>query len=109
MQIPIIKEIVGSYSIEELQKAEEAILNERQPEINIEGEDEGEQGDAGREGGHEDGRQAFEGASGDHARAEAFAFVTHEVEVVGEEHDVVAGGDTGHRYEAHQGAYADFP
>ena len=43
MQIPIIKEIVGSYSIEELQKAEEAILNERQPEINIEGEDEGEQ------------------------------------------------------------------
>ncbi len=43
MQIQVIKEIVGAYSIDELQKAEAALLDERQPEINIEGEDEGEQ------------------------------------------------------------------
>jgi len=43
MQIPVIKEIVGAYSIDELQKAEAALLDERQPEIKIEGEDEGEQ------------------------------------------------------------------
>ena len=43
MKIPVIKEIVEKYTIAELQKAEEAILNEQTPEIEIKGDDEGEQ------------------------------------------------------------------
>jgi hypothetical protein len=43
MKIPVIKNIVESYSIEELQSAEVALLEEQKPEIEIEGEDEGEQ------------------------------------------------------------------
>lgn len=43
MKIPAIKKAVESYTIEELKAAEEAILNETAPSIEIEGEDEGEQ------------------------------------------------------------------
>jgi hypothetical protein len=43
MNIQIIKNIVDSYSIEQLKAAEEALLNEQTPEIEIEGVDEGEQ------------------------------------------------------------------
>lgn len=43
MKIPEIKEIASKYSIAQLEKAEEAILNEKMPEIEIPGMDEGEQ------------------------------------------------------------------
>jgi len=43
MQVPVIKQLVSDFELEQLQQAEEAILNESQPEIKIEGEDEGEQ------------------------------------------------------------------
>jgi hypothetical protein len=42
MKLPSIKKLVESYSIPQLQAAEEAILEEKQPEIEIEGSDEGE-------------------------------------------------------------------
>ncbi len=42
MQIPVIKDLIEKYSIEELQKAEELLAEEKQPQIKIEGEDEGE-------------------------------------------------------------------
>jgi hypothetical protein len=42
MKIPVIKKIVEKYTLEELQKAEEAMLEEQAPAIEIEGEDEGE-------------------------------------------------------------------
>ena len=42
MQIPIIKKIAEKYTAAELQKAEEALLEELTPEIEIEGKDEGE-------------------------------------------------------------------
>lgn len=42
MKIPAIKKAVEKFSIDELKAAEEALLNERQPTIDIEGEDEGE-------------------------------------------------------------------
>lgn len=43
MKIPVIKNLVSQFSLEELQAAEEALLEEREPAIKIEGEDEGEQ------------------------------------------------------------------
>lgn len=43
MQVPVIKKLVETYSVEVLEAAEEAILEELQPEIKIEGEDDGEQ------------------------------------------------------------------
>lgn len=43
MQIPVVKKIVAEYTLEQLQAAEAAILNEEKPSISIEGEDEGEQ------------------------------------------------------------------
>ncbi|MEO9873151.1 DUF6952 family protein [Ekhidna sp.] len=43
MKIPVIKSLVEQYSKEELESAEAAIADERQPEIEIQGEDEGEQ------------------------------------------------------------------
>jgi hypothetical protein len=43
MKLPIIKKTVESYSIEELKNAEELLLNEEKPSIDIEGIDEGEQ------------------------------------------------------------------
>lgn len=43
MKIGVIKKLVETYQLPELEKAEEAILEERIPEISIEGEDEGEQ------------------------------------------------------------------
>lgn len=43
MKIPAIKQLVEKYDIPQLQAAEEALLNEQTPEIEIEGSDEGEQ------------------------------------------------------------------
>ncbi|EMR02881.1 DUF6952 family protein [Cesiribacter andamanensis] len=43
MKIPAIKSLVEQYSLEQLQAAEEALANEAQPAIAVEGEDEGEQ------------------------------------------------------------------
>lgn len=43
MKIPVIKQIAASYSVADLEAAEQAILNEETPVISIEGEDEGEQ------------------------------------------------------------------
>jgi hypothetical protein len=43
MQLPIIKKLVESFSIEQLRAAEDAMLNEQTPTIGIEGKDEGEQ------------------------------------------------------------------
>jgi hypothetical protein len=43
MNIQIIKHLVESYSMEELRAAEEALLNEQTPKIEVEGVDEGEQ------------------------------------------------------------------
>lgn len=43
MKIPVIRNLVKSYSLEELRSAEEALLNESAPAIEIGGEDEGEQ------------------------------------------------------------------
>lgn len=43
MKIPIIKKTVENFSLEDLKKAEEQLLNEETPTIDIEGIDEGEQ------------------------------------------------------------------
>jgi hypothetical protein len=42
MKIPVIKKLVESFTQEQLVTAEEAILNETAPEIEVEGVDEGE-------------------------------------------------------------------
>lgn len=42
MQIPVIKKLVESYSLQQLQLAEEAMLEEQKPAIEVEGKDEGE-------------------------------------------------------------------
>ncbi len=43
MKLPVIKLLVETYTLEQLTAAEEAILNEETPAIEIEGNDEGEQ------------------------------------------------------------------
>lgn len=43
MKIPVIKKLVESHEIEVLTEAEQALLNEKIPVIEVEGEDEGEQ------------------------------------------------------------------
>ena len=43
MKIPAIKKLVENYSIKELLEAEEALLEEKTPAMEVEGEDEGEQ------------------------------------------------------------------
>jgi hypothetical protein len=43
MKIPEVRKLVETLSIEELEKAESALYDERQPEIEIGGVDEGEQ------------------------------------------------------------------
>lgn len=43
MKLAVIKKLVGLHSIEELNDAENAILEDKQASIQIEGEDEGEQ------------------------------------------------------------------
>jgi hypothetical protein len=43
MKIPAIKQLVESYTIEELVKAEEALLEEQPLAIEVDGNDEGEQ------------------------------------------------------------------
>jgi len=42
MQIPIIKKIVEQYSLAQLQSAEEAMMEEQKPAIEVDGKDEGE-------------------------------------------------------------------
>ncbi|WP_439880784.1 DUF6952 family protein [Pontibacter sp. MBLB2868] len=43
MKIPAIKKLVENYNLHELIAAEEAIVDEQQPAIEVEGDDEGEQ------------------------------------------------------------------
>lgn len=43
MKIPAIKKLVENSNLEELMAAEAAIVDEQQPAIEVEGEDEGEQ------------------------------------------------------------------
>ena len=43
MKIPVIKQLVNAYTDEQLEKAELALLQEGELEIDIAGEDEGEQ------------------------------------------------------------------
>ncbi|WP_161889552.1 DUF6952 family protein [Pontibacter russatus] len=43
MKIPAIKKLVENNTLEELMAAEAAIVDEQQPAIEVEGEDEGEQ------------------------------------------------------------------
>ncbi|MHA6248531.1 DUF6952 family protein [Pontibacter sp. CAU 1760] len=43
MKIPAIKKLVETYTLQELMTAEEAIVEEQQPAIEVAGEDEGEQ------------------------------------------------------------------
>jgi len=43
MKIPSIKKIAETYSVDDLRRAENALLDEKRPEIDIEGSDEGEQ------------------------------------------------------------------
>jgi hypothetical protein len=43
MKIPIIKKLVENHTISELESAENAILEENKPAIEVEGDDEGEQ------------------------------------------------------------------
>ncbi len=43
MKIPSIKKLVDSFSLEQLQAAEAAILEKQKPAIEVEGDDEGEQ------------------------------------------------------------------
>lgn len=43
MKLPVIKTVVERYSLEELQAAEEALMNEEPLAIEVEGHDEGEQ------------------------------------------------------------------
>jgi len=42
MKIPVIKQLVETFSLEQLEMAEEAILSEQEPGIAIDGKDEGE-------------------------------------------------------------------
>lgn len=42
MQIPIIKKLVEAYSLIQLKDAEDAMLEEQKPAIEVEGKDEGE-------------------------------------------------------------------
>jgi len=43
MELSVIKEMAGKYSLQELESAENLLLNEQKPDIEIEGKDEGEQ------------------------------------------------------------------
>ena len=42
MQIPVIKKLVEQYSLAQLQAAEETMMEEQKPAIEVEGKDEGE-------------------------------------------------------------------
>ncbi len=42
MQLPVIKKLTETYTLELLRKAEEALYEEQTPEIEVEGKDEGE-------------------------------------------------------------------
>lgn len=43
MKVPAIKKLVENFKTEELEQAEETLLEEKQPDIEVDGEDEGEQ------------------------------------------------------------------
>lgn len=42
MQVPVIKQLAETYTTQQLRDAEDAILDERVPAIEVEGKDEGE-------------------------------------------------------------------
>ena len=42
MQVPVIKQLAETYTVDVLRAAEDAIINEQVPAIEIEGKDEGE-------------------------------------------------------------------
>jgi hypothetical protein len=42
MQVPAIKKLVENYGVQELEKAESVLMEEQEPDIEIEGEDMGE-------------------------------------------------------------------
>jgi hypothetical protein len=42
MQVPVIKQLAETYTTQQLRDAEDAILDERAPAIEVEGKDEGE-------------------------------------------------------------------
>ena len=72
----------------------------------IRGQHQRDEGETGRERGHQDGDQAFLGAPGDHFRGEPFTLVLHQVKVVGDEHDVVPCRNTTDGDESDQGCDA---
>lgn len=43
MKIAVIKKLIVEHSLENLKKAEESLLNDEKPTIDVDGEDEGEQ------------------------------------------------------------------
>jgi hypothetical protein len=43
MKLPVIKKLVEQYELADLKAAEEALMNEENPAIEVEGDDEGEQ------------------------------------------------------------------
>lgn len=43
MKLPVIKQLVELYTLEQLQEAEEQLLNEQPTTIQVDGDDEGEQ------------------------------------------------------------------
>ena len=56
---------------------------------------------------HEHGHESFLGPSLDHLLGEAFAFVSHEVKVMGQHHDGITRGDAGDGDEPDEGSDAD--
>lgn len=42
MKLPVVKKLINSFSLEQLEAAENALLEEVKPVIEVEGEDEGE-------------------------------------------------------------------
>ena len=70
-------------------------------------EHEGDQRDARRKRRHHDGDEALQRTADDHLLGEILALVLHEVQVVREQHDVVARRHAADRDEADQGGDAD--
>jgi len=71
------------------------------------GEERRDESAPGGEGGHEHGDEPLLGAADDHAAGEAFAFMPHEVEVMGNHHDAVPCRDPPDGNEAYQGGDGD--
>ena len=62
---------------------------------------------AGRKGCHQDGNHPLQRAAFDHLARESLALVAHEVQVVREHHNAVAGGDASHGDKSDQRGDAD--